>query len=50
MKPDEKRKKIMRKGRRCGHEVATSALGLPEETERLGNNNNYYMAQLVFRS
>ena len=33
-KPDEKRKKIMRKGRRCGHEVATAALALPEETSR----------------
>ena len=34
-KPDEKRKKFMRKGRCCGHEVATTALGLPEDTERL---------------
>lgn len=33
-KPDEKRRKIMKKGRRCGHEVATAALGLPEETEK----------------
>ncbi|XP_028403627.1 DNA-directed RNA polymerase I subunit RPA1-like isoform X2 [Dendronephthya gigantea] len=32
-KPDERRRKIMKKGRRCGHEVATEALGLPEDTE-----------------
>lgn len=33
-KPDEKRRKIMKKGRRCGNEVATAALGLPEDTEK----------------
>jgi DNA-directed RNA polymerase I subunit RPA1 len=33
-KPDEKRRKVMKKGRRCGHEVATGALRLPEDTER----------------
>ncbi|CAB3992022.1 DNA-directed RNA polymerase I subunit RPA1, partial [Paramuricea clavata] len=32
-KPDEKRRKIMKKGRRCGNDVATGALGLPEDTE-----------------
>jgi DNA-directed RNA polymerase I subunit RPA1 len=33
-KPDEKRRKIMKKGRRCGNDVATGALGLPEDTEK----------------
>jgi DNA-directed RNA polymerase I subunit RPA1 len=33
-KPDEKRRKIMKKGRRCGNAVATGALCLPEDTEK----------------
>jgi DNA-directed RNA polymerase I subunit RPA1 len=33
-KPDRRRRKVMKEGRRCGHEVATRALGLPEDTER----------------